>query len=98
MAIGVTAKLTVQEGKNTEFEAAFNVLSEAVNSTEAGCNLYALHQSRSDAQVYIVLEQYADEAALVAHGKTAHYQEAGKVLATCLAAAPEIELMDSVGA
>lgn len=98
MAIGVTAKLTVQAGKNSEFESAFKTLSEAVNSTESGCSLYALHQSRSDTQVYVVLEQYADEAALQAHGKTAHYQEAGKVLATCLAAAPEIELMDSVGA
>ena len=98
MAIGVTAKLTVQDGKNSEFEAAFAKLSESVNSLEPGCNLYALHQSRTNAQVYIVLEQYEDEAALAAHGKTEHYLQAGKVLATCLAAAPEIELMDSVGA
>lgn len=97
MAIGVTAKLTVQDGKNAEFEAAFASLSESVNSLEPGCNLYALHQSRSNSQVYIVLEQYKDEATLAAHGKTEHYQQAGKVLATCLAAAPEIELMDSVG-
>ncbi len=97
MAIGVTAKLTVQDGKNELFEQTFKTLSEAVNAKEPGCTLYALHQSRSNPQVYIVLEQYSDEAALAAHGKTEHYLTAGKELATCLAGAPEIELMDSVG-
>lgn len=96
MAIGVTAKLTVQDGKNAEFEKAFASLSESVNSLEPGCRFYALHQSRTNPQLYIVLEQYDNEAALAAHGKTDHYLAAGKVLATCLAAAPEIELMDSV--
>ena len=97
MAIGVTAKLKVQPGKNAEFEAVFKTLSDAVHAQEPGCTLYALHKSRTDEQLYIVLEQYADEAALGAHAKTEHYISAGKALAACLAAAPEIELMDSVG-
>ena len=96
MAIGVTAKLKVQPGKNQEFEAIFKQLAAAVNASEDGCLLYALHQSREDKQTYIVLEQYADEAALQAHGKTDHYRNFGKEMAPFMAAAPLIELMDSI--
>lgn len=96
MAIGVTAKLSVQDGKNEEFEALFKQLQEAVNTNEVGCNFYALHQSRSDSQSYMVLEQYADEAALAAHGKTEYFISIGAQMGGCMAAAPEIELFDSI--
>lgn len=96
MAIGVTAKLKVQAGKNQEFEAVFKQLVAAVQANEEGCLLYALHQSREDAQTYVVLEQYADEAALQAHGKTDHYRKFGKEMAAFMAGAPVIELMDSI--
>ena len=96
MAIGVTAKLSVKEGKNSEFEALFKQLQEAVNTHEDGCNFYALHQSRSDPQSYMVLEQYVDEAASVAHGKTEYFTSIGAQMVGCMAGAPEIELFDSV--
>lgn len=96
MAIGVTAKLTIREGKNEEFEGLFSKLMEAVNANESGCNFYALHQSRSDTQVYIVLEQYADEEALSAHGKTDYFRSLGAEMGGCMAAAPEIEYMDAI--
>lgn len=96
MAIGVTAKLKVQAGKNQEFEAVFKQLVAAVQANEEGCLLYALHQSREDAQTYVVLEQYADDAALQAHGKTDHYRKFGKEMAAFMAGAPVIELMDSI--
>ncbi len=67
-----------------------------VNSNEDGCHLYALHQSRTDAQAYVVLEQYADQAALDAHGKTDFSRSIGAKLADCLAAAPEVEYLDAV--
>ena len=96
MAIGVTAKLTVKEGKNEEFELLFKELQAAVNSKEDGCNFYAIHQSRIDSQLYVVLEQYADEAAAVAHGKTEHYRRIGAQLGACMAGEPEVELFDSI--
>ena len=96
MEIGVTAKIRVQPGKNEEFEALFKQLEEAVNSKEDGCNFYALHQSREDPLLYMVLEQYADEDALAAHAKTEHYKRIGAELGSCVAAAPEVELFDSV--
>ena len=96
MAIGVIAKLQVIEGKNQEFETAFKQLAETVNASEDGCLFYAFHQSRDDAQTYIVLEQYADEQALKDHGKTEHYKNFGRQASSFIAAPPQIELMDSI--
>lgn len=96
MAIGVTAKLQIQAGKNSEFEAIMKQLTTAVVANENGCLFYTCHQLRDDSQTYIVLEQYSDEAALNAHSKTEYYNRLGQQLAGLLAAAPEIVLMDSI--
>ncbi len=96
MAIGVTAKLQVLNGKNQEFETIFKQLVTAVLTNEKGCSLYALHRSREDDQTYIVLEQYVDEIALQSHAKTDHYRNFGQQMSLYLAAAPEIVLMDSI--
>jgi quinol monooxygenase YgiN len=96
MSIGVVATITIQEGKNAEFEQAFLALTEQVRANEPGNIFYILHRSKSDPQVYKVLEQYHSEADLVAHGKTEYFQAANKVLATMVAAAPEVEVLDTV--
>ena len=96
MTIGVIATLTVLEGKNADFEEIFTRLAAQVNANEAGCNFYQLHKSREDLQVYKVLEQYTDQAALEAHGKTDYFRAAGKELAGCMAAAPQLEFVDGV--
>jgi quinol monooxygenase YgiN len=96
MAIGVTATLKVQEGKNEKFVEIFKQLTDAVKANENGCLFYACHQSRDDAQVYIVLEQYSDETALQAHSKTEYYHRLGNELASTLSAAPAIVVMDSI--
>jgi len=74
----------------------FKQLQEAVNANEDGCKFYALHQSRSDAQSYMVLEQYVDEAALESHGKTDYFRSIGAQMGGCMTAASQIELFDSV--
>ena len=96
MAIGVVAKLKIQEGKNEEFETVFKELQEAVRANEPGNNFYALHRSREDATTYIVLEQYADQASLDAHGKSDHFRSIGAKMGACMAGRPEIETMDAV--
>jgi quinol monooxygenase YgiN len=96
MAIGLLATITVQEGKNAEFEQAFLALAEQVRANEPGNIFYILHRSKSDPQVYKVMEQYQDAAALDAHGKSTHFAEANKVLGTLVSAAPEIEVLDTV--
>lgn len=95
-AIGVIATLTVAEGKNEEFEAVFAELAAAVRANERGNVFYTLTRSRSSAQVYKVLEQYADQAALEAHGASAHFRAAGPKLGPCLAGAPDVEYLDTI--
>jgi quinol monooxygenase YgiN len=96
MAIGVVATITIQEGKSEIFEQAFLALAEQVRLNEPGNIFYILHRSKTDPQVYKVLEQYHSQADLDAHGKTAHFNEANKVLAPLVAAAPVVEVLDTV--
>lgn len=96
MAVGLLATITIQEGKNAEFEEAFLDLTELVRANEPGNVFYALHRSLTDSQVYKVMEQYDSSEALDAHGKTDYFREANKRLAGMVAAAPEIEILDAV--
>lgn len=96
MAIGVVAKLTIQEGKNAEFEAVFTELAAAVRDNEPGNNFYALHRSRDSDTTYVVLEQYVDQAALEAHGASEHFRTIGAKMGPFMAGRPEIEYMDAV--
>ena len=97
MAIGLLATITVQEGKNAEFEEVFLNLIEQVRANEPGNLFYVLHRSSSNPQVYKVMEQYDGPEALEAHGKTDYFQEASQRLAELVAGAPEIEIMETVG-
>lgn len=96
MAIGLLATITVQEGKNAEFEQIFLKLTEQVRANEPGNIFYALHCSTSDPQVYKVMEQYESAEALDAHGKADYFREANKSLAGLVAAAPEIEILNAI--
>lgn len=96
MTIGVIATIPVQEGKNAEFEAAFMELATQVLANEPGCRFYALNRSKSNPQIYKVLESYDDEAALEAHGKTEYFRAANGKLAGMVLGAPEIEYLDGV--
>jgi len=95
-AIGVIATLTVADGKNDEFEAVFADLATAVRANEPGNVFYTLTRSRSNPQVYKVLEQYIDQDALKTHGSSDYFKAAGPKLAPCLAGAPEVEYLDAV--
>ena len=97
MAIGVVAKLKIQAGKGEEFEGIFAELEKAVHENEPGNNFYALHKSRDDDETYFVLEQYADQDALDAHGKSDHFKTIGAKMGGCMAGRPEVEYMDSCG-
>jgi len=94
--IGVIATLTVAEGKNAEFEAIFTELAKQVRANEPGNLAYQLTKSRSNPQVYKVLELYADQDALTTHGQTEYFKAAGPKLGPCMGGRPEIEYLDGV--
>ena len=95
-AIGVIATLTIAAGKEAEFETAMNGLMAATRANEPGNIFYACFRCRDNPGVYKVLEHYADQAALDAHGASAHFKAAGPALGACLAAAPAVEYMDGI--
>ena len=94
--IGVVATLKVQDGKGDEFEAVFKNLMAQVKANEPGCLVYQLTKSRAEAGTYKVLEIYANEDALKAHGQTEYFKAAGPKMGPCLAGRPEIEMLDAV--
>jgi len=94
--IGVVATLTVQAGKEKEFEAVFLELAAQVKANEPGNLLYQLTRSREDGTVYKVLELYTDQDALTAHGKTEYFRAAGPKLGGVLGGAPKVEYLDAV--
>jgi quinol monooxygenase YgiN len=97
MTIGVIAKLPIQEGKAAEFEAFFGELQKQVRANEPGNIAYQLTKSRTEPNVYKVLELYKDQDALTQHGQTDHFKAAGPKFAGVLAGRPEIEYLDGVG-
>ena len=94
-AIGLIATLTVQPGKEVEFEGIFAELADAVRSKEAGNSYYRLFRT-GETGTYKVLECYDDEAATEAHRSSEHFRTIGARLGPCLAAAPEIERLSAV--
>jgi len=96
MAVGVVATLKVAEGKNADFEAVFRDLAAQVKANEPGNQLYRVFRSKSDPQTYVVMEIYADQAALEAHGKSDHFRAAGPSIGACLAGRPDIQYLDAV--
>ena len=80
-AIGTSSILMVA---NNDFPA--NNLAE----------LKALAKSRTEPNVYKVLEMYADADALSAHGQTEYCQAAGPGIGACLGGRPSIEYLDAV--
>lgn len=96
MAIGLLAKISVQEGKNEAFEKAFLALTAKVRANEPGNIFYALNRSQTDPQLYVVMEQYADAEALEMHRKSDYFLAANGVLGGLVAGAPEIELFEAL--
>lgn len=96
MAIGILAKLKIQKDKIDEFEAAFTELMAVVKEHEPGNVYYTLNRSREEVGTYYVMEQYVDQAAVDAHGKSDAFKAVNARLGPLVAAQPEIELLDSV--
>jgi quinol monooxygenase YgiN len=93
--IAVIAKLNVAEGKEQQFEEVMLDLARQVRANEPGNQLYTLCRDANGR--YIVLELYADEQALAAHGTSDHFKAAGPKFAGLMAGRPEIERLQVVG-
>ncbi len=96
MAVGVVATLKVAEGKGGEFESVFRDLTAQVKANEPGNQLYRVFKSKKDPSTYIVMEVYADQAALEAHGKSDHFRAAQPGIGATLGGRPDIQYFDEI--
>lgn len=76
MAYVVLAKWIAQPGEQDAVAAAIEALIEP-SRAEPGNLLYQPHRDPSDPRVFLLYEQYTDEAAYQAHGASAHFQQHG---------------------
>jgi quinol monooxygenase YgiN len=93
--LGIIAKLTIKPGANADFETTMKALQARVHADEPGNELYALHKT-ADVNVYVMLERYADQAALDAHRAAPHFKELGRKLGDYLAGRPDVQVMQEI--
>jgi|SRR5690606_2705412 quinol monooxygenase YgiN len=94
--IGIVATLKIQAGKEAEFEQVFGELRNQVKANEKGCLQYDFFKSKSEPSTYIVMEQYATQADLDAHGKSDHFRAAGAKFGALLGGAPSLVFADKI--
>ena len=93
--LAIIAKLKVVSGKESEFEKVMLGLAKDVRANEPGNKMYTL--TKTEAGEYLVLELYDSDAALAAHGQTAHFKAAGPKFAGLMAGRPEIQRLAVIG-
>jgi quinol monooxygenase YgiN len=96
MAIGVVATIKIKPDTNAAFEAVATELMAAVRANEPGNKVYQFCKSKADPSTYVVLEIYADQAAVEAHGKSEHFRTIGAKMGPCMADRPDVQYLDTV--
>jgi quinol monooxygenase YgiN len=86
-----TAKLTVKAGQEQEFERIMRIAVPKVRE-EPGNQAYIVHRSMQDPRVFMVYEEYDDQAALEAH--RAHLRVMGIDLRAMLDGPPIVEFYE----
>jgi len=88
--IVIIGKVSIQPDKREQFFSEVNTAVEATLK-EAGVSRYELVQSVGEQNTYLLIEEYADEAALASHSETEHLKRLGAMLGTMLAGPPAIK-------
>ena len=96
MAVARIAKIKIREGANKEFETKFAELTKEVHEKEPAAIHHILHRSREAPNAYVIYEQYVDEDAMVAHGRTRHFNMLGIQVGLFIIAKAEVQVIDPV--
>lgn len=73
MPLTLVATITAHSGQADIVEAGLRQLVSA-SRAEAGCLQYDLHRHQDDVDVFVMIEQWQDNAALAFHQATDHYR------------------------
>jgi autoinducer 2-degrading protein len=69
------ARYRARSGQGDLVEATLRRMAEAVRASEPACLVYRASRSLDDPEVFVLYEEYTDEAALEAHRSTPHFKE-----------------------
>lgn len=94
--VHVVARLVPRPGKAEELATAFQEILTEVRA-EPGCLLYDAHESRDTPGVIVMLESWADQAALDAHGRAPALTRLSARFDALLAEPPAIERLRRIG-
>ena len=92
--LGVLATIKIKPGTNKKFEDAMRRMSEAVTDNEDGNYYYDIY--RDDDVTYIVMEKYASQDDIDAHGKSDHMRSIGAEMGQFMAGPPEVKVLKSI--
>jgi len=95
--ISLIAKLTAQDGKAADLEAALHDLIAAAEE-EDGLEVYSVHSIDDSDGEYLFFEMYRDGDAMKVHGKGERMRAAMGALGPFLAGRPELTMMHTVAA
>jgi quinol monooxygenase YgiN len=73
MAYVLIARMTAREGEQDRAAEIIRELAPA-SSAEPGCVHYIPHRDPENPRVFVLYEQYRDEAAFKEHGQSEHFQ------------------------
>lgn len=94
--IGVVATIKVKPEMADEFAKLFAGLRDQVRANEKGCLQYDFFKAKSEEGTFIVMEQYATQADLDAHGKTEYFKAAGPKIGGMLTGAPSLVFSNKI--
>src|SRR6266487_1961372 len=73
--IVLVARYHGKPGQGNAIEAALKQMAPRVAESEPGCKLYHVCRSQEHPDLFLLYEHYIDEAALLAHRETPHFEE-----------------------
>jgi quinol monooxygenase YgiN len=72
----IAARYLTQEGQEATVASILTEMAAISNSdAEPGCVLYTVNQSTEDPRVFLLYEQYVDQAAIDAHTQSEAFKE-----------------------
>jgi len=69
------ARYRAKQTQGDVVERTLLQMAEAVRRDEPGCLVYRAARSTDDPDVFVLYEEYEDEAALLAHRETPHFRD-----------------------
>ncbi len=90
MTVSVIAKLTANDGQRDDLVAALQPMLRHVEENEPDTVRYILMEDTSDENVVWLYEEYVDQAAFEAHGRSDTMKALGAAIGPFMGGAPEL--------